>query len=125
MSYLLDSHTLIWWLGNSTKLSTAALNCISSPNNIIYVSHASYWEISIKVSIGRLRFPINDFEKELANNRFELLPIKTTHIAQSAQLPMHHRDPFDRLLIAQAKVEELTLVTVDELIHKYDCSWLW
>ena len=125
MNYLLDTHTFIWWLNNSPELSTTAKKIISSPDNSIFVSHANYWEIAIKVSIGHLTFPLESLESELQLNGFELLSIKTSHILQSASLPMLHRDPFDRMLIAQAQMESLNLITVDQHIQQYALSWSW
>ena len=125
MNYLLDTHTFIWWLNNSPELSTTTKKIISSPDNRIFVSHASYWEIAIKVSIGRLTFPLESLESELQLNGFELLSIKTSHILQSASLPMLHRDPFDRMLIAQAQMESLNLITADQHIQQYALSWSW
>ncbi|WP_428355340.1 type II toxin-antitoxin system VapC family toxin [Methyloprofundus sp.] len=125
MNYLLDTHTFIWWLNNSPELSATAKKIISRPDNSIFVSHASYWEIAIKVSIGRLTFPLKSLESELQLNGFELLSIKTSHILQSASLPMLHRDPFDRMLIAQAQMEGLNLITVDQHIQQYTLSWSW
>ncbi len=125
MNYLLDTHALIWWLDDSQKLSLTARKAISNPENSIFVSHASYWEISIKVSLGRLVFPVESLDYELQENSFQLLPINTSHIVQSTGLPMHHRDPFDRMLIAQSQIEKLTLITIDLHIQKYELSWLW
>ena len=125
MNYLLDTHTFIWWLNDSPELSSTAKKIISNPENSIFVSHASYWEIAIKVSIGRLTFPLESIESELQINGFELLTIKTSHILYSASLPMHHRDPFDRMLIAQAQIENLSLVTIDQHIQKYEVLWVW
>ncbi|TXL20627.1 PIN domain nuclease, partial [Methylococcaceae bacterium HT5] len=115
----------IWWLNDSPELSSKANKIISKPDNSIFVSHASYWEIAIKVSIGRLTFPLESIESELQLNGFELLPIKSSHILHSASLPMLHRDPFDRILIAQAQIENLSLVTADQHIQKYALSWIW
>lgn len=125
MSFLLDTHAFIWWLNDSPELSLNARKTISRPENRIFFSHASYWEIAIKVSIGRLRFPMNSMESELLKNGFELLAIKSSHIIQSASLPMLHRDPFDRMLIAQAQLENLTLLTVDQHIQKYELPLAW
>ena len=125
MSYLLDTHAFIWWLNDSPDLSLTARKIISNPTNSIFVSHTSYWEIAIKVSIGRLTFPLESIDSELQLNGFDLLPIKTSHILHSASLPMLHRDPFDRMLIAQTQIEKLSLVTVDQHIQKYELSWVW
>ena len=123
--YLLDTHTFIWWLNNSQELSSAVSKIITNPDNTIYFSHVSYWEMAIKVSIGRLKFPMDAIDSELEKNGFELLTIDSPHILKYTKLPMIHRDPFDRLLIAQAQIEELTLLSVDKFIHQYDvlCEW--
>lgn len=123
--YLLDTHAFIWWLNNSPELSKTARKTISSPENTIFFSHVSYWEMAIKVSIGRLEFPMEAINLELQKNSFELLTISSPHILQSTKFPMIHRDPFDRLLMAQAKVEKLTLLSVDKFIHQYDVVCVW
>ncbi len=125
MNCLLDTHVLIWWLDDSAELSSSVRNIISNPENNIVVSHVSYWKIAIKVSIGRLVFPLNTLDAELQNNGFELLTINTAHIIQSTSLPMHHRDPFDRMLVTQAKINKLSLITKNHQIQKYDLSWFW
>ncbi|BCG65821.1 MAG: toxin [Methyloprofundus sp.] len=125
MKYLLDTPVFIWWLNNSPDLSSPARKMISNPENSIFVSHASYWEIATKVSVGHLVFPIASIDAELERNGFELLPIKTTHIIQAAGLPLLHQDSFDRMLIAQAQIENLNLITVDQRIQKYELSWVW
>jgi PIN domain nuclease of toxin-antitoxin system len=125
MNYLLDTHSFIWWLNDSKKLSQRARRIISDSNNRIFVSHATQWEIAIKAAIGRLVFPVDRLELEVEENGFELLSLNTQHIMQIACLPMHHRDPFDRLLIAQAQKESLTLLSRDEMFASYDVSLTW
>jgi len=125
MNYLLDTHSFIWWLNDSKKLSQRARRIISDSNNRIFVSHASQWEIAIKVAIGRLTFPVEKLETEVVENGFELLALSTQHIMQIANLPLHHRDPFDRLLIAMAQKESLTLLSRDEMFASYDVSLAW
>ena len=124
-SYLLDTHAFIWWLENSKQLSPHARGLIANPNANVYVSHASLWEIAIKQSIGRLEFPVELLDSLLDDNGFELLTIKTAHIIQSSTLPLHHRDPFDRLLIAQAQIESFGLISKDSHFPDYDIDLYW
>lgn len=125
MNYLLDTHAFIWWLEDSTELSATARKVISNPENRIFMSHASLWELAIKISIGRLVFPLASIETELQQNGFEMLAIKTSHIICSATLPEHHRDPFDRMLVAQSQIENITLITFDKQVQAYDLMWEW
>ena len=121
MIFSLDTHVLLWWLADDPRLSPTARAAISTGKNHVFVSAAAAWEIVIKSALGKLDIPSN-FEAALTANRFEPLPITIPHSLAVANLPHHHNDPFDRLLIAQAKVEGLTLVTGDEQIKKYDVS---
>ena len=125
--YLLDTHTAIWFFGGDTALSSAADQIIRDRTNRIYLSVASAWELTIKISIGKLRFPDDaaGFMKVAQNNDITIIPIKTAHLTILKELPMIHRDPFDRLLIATALAEEMTLITVDENIAKYNVSQIW
>jgi len=125
MNYLLDTHAFLWWLDNSDQLSENARSVIEDGNNRIFISHASQWEISIKVAINRLVFPVDKLEDEVDKNGFELLNITTPHIVQTAGLPMHHRDPFDRMLIAQAQSESLVLLSKDQIFPKYNVELFW
>ena len=118
MNILLDTHVLIWALENNPTLSAAAKNAIICGDNLVFVSSASIWEIGIKVKAGKLKVP-NNLQEELKNHRFTPLSITHSHAENAAQLPPIHKDPFDRILIAQANIENLTLVTRDEQIHKY------
>jgi len=123
MNILLDTHVLIWALENSPTLSEAARSAIICGENLVFVSSASIWEIGIKVSLGKLKVPDN-LQEELKIHRFTPLPITHQHAELAAQLPPIHKDPFDRMLIAQANSENLTLITRDEQIYKYDVSTL-
>jgi PIN domain nuclease of toxin-antitoxin system len=114
---LLDTHALLWWLSDSPHLSHEARSAIKS-STAVYVSAATAWEISIKKARGKLEAP-DDLEDVLRANRFEPLPITMTHACAAGSLPAHHRDPFDRMLVAQARAESLTLVTRDESLKKY------
>jgi PIN domain nuclease of toxin-antitoxin system len=119
MSLLLDTHILLWFLENDPKLSDQVREVITNPANLIFVSAISAWEISIKQSLGKLIAP-NNLEEALRFSRFEILSITLAHGIKVADLPMHHKDPFDRMLIAQALIEDLTIITVDRKFKLYD-----
>ncbi len=119
MRYLLDSHSLLWTIFQPDKLSTEAQEIIHDQNNIICVSLISLWEISIKQNIGRLHIPEKFFEV-VSQGGFEIIPLTIPEIEQYRTLPLHHRDPFDRMLIIQAQQQKLILITRDSEIGKYD-----
>ena len=118
MNLLLDTHALLWWLADAPALKTDARTAISDASNIIYVSAASAWEISIKKALGKLDAP-NDLHAALVANHFQPLSITILHGTSAGQLPRHHENPFDRLLIAQAQTEQLTVITHDNLFPSY------
>ena len=118
MRYLLDTHTLLWARAAPDKLSTDALAILGSADNALYVSIASLWECAIKSAIGKLDVP-DDFYRTVAAN-YEVIGIDMAAVEASASLPMHHRDPFDRMLVAQARLRGLILVTRDQDVAKYD-----
>ncbi|MCY4068664.1 MAG: type II toxin-antitoxin system VapC family toxin [Acidimicrobiaceae bacterium] len=121
MSLLLDTCTLLWWLAGH-ELSPASAQAIAEPDNAVWVSAASIWEIGIKQSLGKLSAPV-DLDSVIDED-FEHLSIGFTHCRIAARLPQHHRDPFGRMLIAQAQAENLTLVTRDDRISSYDVKLL-
>ena len=123
MNLLLDTHVLLWWLNNPSRLSKAARKAIGDGGNQVYVSAAVVWEIAIKKAIGKLDAP-DDLENVLQANRFQPLPITVRHAMGILVLPDHHRDPFDRILIAQALIEGFMLVSFDPQIAKYPVSML-
>jgi PIN domain nuclease of toxin-antitoxin system len=123
VNLLLDTHCFLWWIDNDPKLNAAARSQIQDPENLVFVSTVTAWEISIKSSLGKLRAP-NDYETELEVHRLQALPILNSHALAVKNLPFHHQDPFDRLLVAQAQLERLTLVTHDERIKLYGVSIL-
>lgn len=116
---LLDTHVLLWWLTEPERLSPHALDSIASADQRVFVSAASAWEIGIKLSVGKLRLRI-DLDEMVDNSRFEHLAVSLRHGLGVRDLPLLHRDPFDRLLVAQARIEALTLVTRDLRIRQYD-----
>ena len=123
MRLLLDTHAFLWWRIDEARLSPE-VRVVVGDADIVYVSLASAWEIAIKTSIGKLRLA-NPIEQELVASDFEPLPVGLRHIEHVASLPLHHRDPFDRMLVAQCQVERLTLVTADRRLQPYDVPFLW
>ena len=121
MILLLDTHVVLWWLDNPLILSAEAKNAIAEPSNDVLVSAVSAWEIAIKRALGKLTAP-TDFEAAILACGFRPLSISITHAKVTENLPNHHRDPFDRMLIAQAMTEGATLVTRDDQISKYKVS---
>ncbi len=117
--YLIDTHILLWWLSNDRKLDKKTAALIQDPDNTIFVSVVSVWEINIKKSLNKLVAPDN-LKEELFENSLEILPITLDHVLYVEHLPLIHNDPFDRLLIAQCKVEGFTFVTEDHHISQYN-----
>ena len=127
MKLLLDTHVFLW-IVNDGPMSLRARHSFLDQENEIYLSAASYWEISIKVSIGRLALAENwmeVFDREIAANSTKWLPIKKEHCWELLDLPMIHRDPFDRMLIAQALFEDMTLLSADGNMQEYDVPVIW
>ncbi len=126
MKLLLDTHILLWYLDDNANLSTPQRVQIEDRRNQVAVSAVSLWEITIKVSIGKLELidDITTVENTLRQQGIEILPIQTAHLQQLLSLPFHHRDPFDRLIIAQALAEEMTLVSNDSAFSAYPVSLL-
>lgn len=118
MRLLLDTHLLLWWLANSSALSKEARELIGDAGNTVFVSAVSLWEIWLKESLGKLRLPV-DFQARLAAEPFESLPLTAAQARQVALLPWHHRDAFDRMLVAQAYVENLVFLTTDDTATAY------
>lgn len=121
MNLLLDTHALLWWLSDDEMLSPEARVAISNPENTVFLSAVVVWEIRIKQRIGKLELP-DEFSEVLERQPFTELPITIDHANALTWLPMIHRDPFDRLLVAQAMVEELTIVSRDSVIAGYGVS---
>ena len=121
MNLLLDTHVLLWWLNGHPTLSKKSQYAIADGKNLVFVSAVVVWEIRIKEALGKLEIPQN-FKKVLESQPFEMLDITVEHAHAVRALPVHHRDPFDRMLVAQAKVEGFTLVTHDVRLKKYKVS---
>lgn len=119
MQLLLDTHALIWWLANNPTLTGNPKDIIADPNNLVFVSAASAWEIAIKKTLGKLQVP-NDLAAQIKQKRFISLPISIDHAVMVETLPLYHQDPFDRILIAQAVYEQLTIITRDRKFKVYD-----
>lgn len=118
MNLLLDTHVLLWWLDDPRRLSSDAAAAIRDEGNEVFVSAAVVWEITIKKALNKLAAP-NDIVDVISQNRFSRLAITIEQALAVEKLPMHHRDPFDRILVAQAMVEGMTLVHRDQEIAKY------
>lgn len=118
MKLLLDTHIILWWLADDSALSKKIRTAIMNPENTVFVSAASAWEIAIKQALGKLTAPDN-FAEEMTLNNFEPLNINFIHAHAAANLPRHHDDPFDRILLAQAQIEKMTLATKDSQLSKY------
>ncbi len=128
VKYLLDTHALIWWWIEPNKLSKQAIQVISNTDNIIHVSSASMWEMATKHRKGKLSDVddiLSNFETLINEDDFKPLPISWQHARLSGQLPHSHNDPFDRMLVAQAQMENLTLISCDGVMQHFDVKLLW
>lgn len=128
MRILLDTHAFLWWVANDPNLSATAHQTIGNGSNEVFFSAASSWEIAIKAQIGKLMLPANleqFISSQLAQNNFTVLPIHISHTLGTYRLPMHHRDPFDRILVAQSQLEAIPIVTADPLIAQYGVQTIW
>ena len=128
MKYLLDTNAFLWFISGYHRLSQTAENVIKDRSNEIFFSAASAWELCIKIRLGLLTIE-GDIEAfivhQLAENRFRSLPIHISHSVYTLHLPEIHKDPFDRMLIAQSNVEGMTLISANRIIKKYDISTIW
>jgi PIN domain nuclease of toxin-antitoxin system len=127
MNLLLDTHTLIWFSENDPQISQHAKDAIQTPGHKWFVSRVTYWEMAIKFSIGKLavKQTLDQIMAEVRSNYFEVLPIEDSHILMVETLPFLHRDPFDRMLIAQALTEDFTLVSNEKLFDDYGVKRIW
>ena len=128
MKLLLDTHTFIWWDSNPTNLSSTAIKLLMDPSNLKILSIATMWEMQIKSSLGKLelKLPLDEIIKtQVRENNFELLPILSNHVLYLDNLPLYHKDPFDRILIAQANCEDATLISKDSIFSQYSVNLKW
>ncbi len=128
MRMLLDTHAFLWFILNEPQLSPAARTAIIDPTNDVEISPATYWEIAIKIRTGKYSLP-GPYESFIAGqiraNYFDILPVEVRHTSLLTSLPFHHRDPFDRLLVAQALVEAIPIVSADADLDPYGVNRLW
>ena len=128
MRALLDTHAFLWWITNDPRLSKKVREIISDGENELFLSVASGWEMAIKAGLGRLQLPPNPEHfilEQMALNAIESLPVQMSHALHVYKLPAHHRDPFDRMLIAQAQLQNLPILTVDPQIARYSVKVIW
>lgn len=127
MKVLLDTHTFLWWDGDPGKLSARSLEVCQNPENTLLLSTASVWEMQIKIQLGKLKteLPLADLIEQQVDNGVEILPVQISHVLELSNLPLHHRDPFDRLLISQARVEEAVFMSADPVVAQYPVKVVW
>ncbi len=127
MNLLLDTHALLWFVAGDERLSSPARQTIEDPDTTCYVSIASWWEIAIKCSLDKLKLaaPLESFMADRVAEGFRVLPIETRHLPALATLPLHHRDPFDRLIICQAMAENMPICTGDPSFKAYESKAIW
>lgn len=127
MNLLLDSHALLWWFTRDSKLSADAARVLSPTENIVYVSAAVAWELAIKTRSGKLdaQAILADFHGLLLERGFRRLTISTAHALRAGQLPLHHRDPFDRMLVAQSQALNFPIVSADTAFDRYGVQRIW
>lgn len=128
MNILLDTHTLIWWSLETHKLSISARSLLDDSDNNLFVSVVSIWEMQIKNQMGKLTLivPLPEIiESQKETNNLQILPLELSHIYTLKDLPYHHRDPFDRILIAQAVFEKIPLLSIDEIFDAYPVEKIW
>ena len=124
MRLLLDTHALLWWLSDDVRLGQAARDLIAEPSNDVLTSVVSLWEVQVKVRAGKLDADLADMLREIEAEAFVLLPVAPAHLLRLGTLPMHHRDPFDHLLMAQALVEDAVFVSDDRHVPRYAVPFL-
>lgn len=128
MKVLLDTHTFLWWVTDSPKLSSRVRKIISDGKNELFLSAVSGWEIAIKAQLGRIQIPDKPqtfISEQMVANAIQGLPIQISHAVHIYNLPTHHRDPFDRMLVAQAQLEKLPILTDDPQISQYPVKVIW
>lgn len=119
MRLLLDTHAILWWLNDDSRLGVRARDLIENPGNDIFISIVSLWEIVVKVRVGKLQANISEVIGALEAQAFDFLPVQPVHLEKLAELPLHHRDPFDHLLLAQSIAENATFMTDDRYAPLY------
>jgi PIN domain nuclease of toxin-antitoxin system len=124
LKVLLDTHAALWWLSGDERFGENAARQLSDETNQVLLSAAVVWEVAIKRSLGKLEAP-DDFDSTLLNAGAQGLPVSLDHAAAVERLPWHHRDPFDRLLVAQASIEGAAIVTRDESLRPYGVTLIW
>ena len=131
MKFLLDTHVFLWWVMDDARLTAGIRTLLADRSHVLLLSAVSGWEMAIKVGIGKLKLPIRSGSisrfvmNQMELNGMESLPVFLSHSLAVAELPNHHQDPFDRLLVAQSKVEEIPLVTADRMLAKYNIKTVW
>ncbi len=127
MNLILDTHAFIWFVNADKNLTTKAREAIENPFNFSHISIASLWEMAIKISLGKLeiKYPFEQILPQIYENGFEILPITFEHISVISELEFHHKDPFDRLIIAQAMAERMMIISKDKLFDHYRVTRLW
>ncbi len=128
MKVLLDTHVFLWWITDDRQMSNRARTVIEDPDSVLLLSAASAWEIAIKARTGRLPLPdvpAHLVPQQMAANAIEGLPVSVEHALLVHDLPLLHRDPFDRLLVAQSRSEKIPILTADPLISQYDVQTIW
>lgn len=128
MNCLIDTHAFLWWITDSPRLSERAHTVLGDGRNAVFFSAASGWEIAIKSGLGKLRLPDDParyIPDQLRKNNVEPLPVQLYHTLHVSSLPLHHRDPFDRLLVSQSILEKLPILTSDEVFQAYEVETIW
>ncbi len=128
MKGILDTHTFLWWITDSPQLSPRVREIVSNGDNVLFLSAVSGWEMAIKAKLGKLHLPGNlesFISEQLAVNAINTLPVQMSHALHVYILPDHHRDPFDRILVAQAQLEKLPIITIDPQISQYSVETIW
>ena len=128
MRVIVDTHAFLWWINDDPQLSPSVRDIMGSAENALYLSAASGWEIAIKYQLGKLELPSEPESfviEEILNNRFRSLPIELRHALHTYSLPLLHRDPFDRVLIAQSQLENMPILTIDRAIRQYGVEVIW
>jgi PIN domain nuclease of toxin-antitoxin system len=127
LKILLDTHAFLWFFGGDRRMSRKARTVLTDPANEPFISVASVWEMAVKASLGRLQLPLSvgDYVAEKARRGFHVLPLELSHAARVQTLPFIHQDPFDRMIVAQALVEDMPLVSADMYVRQYPVTVLW